>query len=126
MAVTIDPTQLQGALDQSEQQAASAPSANVVVGRSSRASHQQDIVLDRRFNLDTALEKAYNTAQHYMNKKLALDDMELVMEESSDGPVGVVQEQDGGKKLMRYEGHDLLRAYAHNHQTRGVVVDGIT
>jgi hypothetical protein len=80
--------------------------------------------LPSSFNLSRALEKAYDKAVKYMNDMLDSRDLEVNIIEAEDLQIGQVTNKLTGEKISSYDGKEMLRLYAHNHQIKGIVVDG--
>ena len=80
--------------------------------------------LKRGFDLQYAVDRAYGKAQGYLNGMLEESGMYVEMQQGDAGMQGVVKEMDTETIVKAYDGEDMLRLYAHNHQLRGVVVDG--
>jgi uncharacterized FlaG/YvyC family protein len=76
------------------------------------------------FNLSNALDKAYNKVIHYMNDMLETKDLEVNMTLTENTEIGHVTDKLTGEKISSYDGKEMLRLYAHNHQIKGIVVDG--
>lgn len=76
------------------------------------------------FDLSSAEEMAYKRAGKYMNSILERDDMQISLEQDSNGWIGQVSDLNTGVEVSRYEGKDVLKLYAQNFKERGIIVDG--
>lgn len=78
----------------------------------------------KKFDLEKALEQAYDVAGGYMNKILSPDDMSVKVTEREGETVGVITEVATGREINSYKGIDILKLYAQNQKERGIIVDG--
>ena len=76
------------------------------------------------FDLNNALDKAYVKVVHYMNNMLDPKDLEVEMSTADSIEVGYVTDKLTGEQVSSYDGKEMLRLYAHNHQAKGIIVDG--
>lgn len=93
-----------------------------VAGKGSSVERVANLPLS--FDLSNALDKAYNKVVHYMNGMLDSKDLEVSIAVNENTEVGYVKDKLTGEKVSSYDGKEMLRLYAHNHQLKGIVVDG--
>ena len=76
------------------------------------------------FELEGALDKAYDRAVRHMNGYLEEDGLKMDLTVEEDAVIAQVTEVGTDKIVKEYAGLDVLRLYTHNVKEKGIVVDG--
>lgn len=76
------------------------------------------------FNLQEALDKAYQVAKQHVDDLLAPDEMYVTLNEQDGQVAGTVKRTQDHGEVKTYSGEELLRLYARNVRPKGIVADG--
>lgn len=133
MPAKVDLEQLNNVLSreekkQSPQAPQAVPKAKAAAPPGSKKKHESPLDriphLNKSFRLDSAINEAYKVATNYMNKKLSHNDLYVELQHSENGYSGKVVDLDSNKQVNMYDGVQILKLYAQNHDERGNIVNG--
>lgn len=82
--------------------------------------------LDKTFNLEESLNKAFEKAITFANRTLLDDDMTMTLQDQDDGKnMVIVKNIQNEQVVQKYDPLQVLQMYSSNYNLQGIVVDAI-